>query len=792
MTTFKTKFVSILSQFSVFAFLFIVCAGIVSIITLHSTIYSIFAYTCVFGFYALAMLPPYTILAWFCKIAARILLCVIFSLLIIAECALLIYFKEAGTPMGREIFLRPFSEIWLTVRGSSNLMFDAGLIIGVFAMFALIPYFLQKISLFKHRIAIIASLLFLCVSTIAKFTIFKNDTTTVKSWYFLQSLRESSEDFTIDRNTQRIEVDKAILQQYINTYNPSGNPEFPLERSTEDFPDVLGTYFNKSPQTPDVVIIIVESLGRHLMGAQGEKNVFMPFLDSLAHHGLYWKNCIATGNRTFAALPAVFASAPLGIHGFQYGKMPKHHSLYSLLHTNNYKTHFFYGGSLIFDSMLDFLSIQYIDNVYNTAPFVKEYRKQELATYWGIFDHVLFENSIQQTQKNKGNPQFSAYLTLSSHDAFFNENETITKKYEKKAKQFFSKLSSHEKKHFQEFYNTNRPAPFMYVDDCLRNFVQNYCILVNKNTIFVIVGDHSATILKNELAGHTVPLIIWSPLLKTTAQFPNITSQAAISPSLVAFLHANYNLQLPQKLAWASKGLDTTQTFNPQEKLLLFNYNKHVSLMLYEQFLYNNDNKTLFTINENLDLQEVQKPQLLQELQNNFTLFRTINNYVYFNNQLSQKSDNAEQQFRIILQQKNPETIVCTTPNEPPSKQPPPIMNLLPKQTFSMTKNIIKIQCNMNVVFDKIPAEYNHTRLIVDLRGNISNFCDLDRLVLYIPENEIIIGKSYNITMEKIIDVGNNKNFTLSLQLQTPTNDEFWSPNSITTTVSNVTLTVLE
>jgi len=799
---------NILSQFLVSALLFIVCGFLLtsvdflflersngSFATLILAYASVF---CSFGLYALTILPLYWLIALWSGRAARILLCAVFSLLVILECALLIYNWQTGTLLGSELFLRPFSEIWLTIRGSSDILFNSVLIIGVVAVFAIVPRFLRKLSFFKQKLVIAAGLLILIACAVANFVVlksYKTDKTNqamTKSWYFFNSLRAPKYTFEIDRNTLRMEVDKDVLQQYLSRYNPSGNTDFPLERSAGDFPDVLGSYFNLSPTPPDVVVIIVESLGRHLMGEHGEKNAFMPFIDSLAQHSLYWKNCITTGNRSYAALSAVLSSAPLGIHGFQYGRMPQHYSLFSLLRNTNYTTHFFYGGEYSFDSMLDFLSLQNIDHIYNAVPYLEKYRKQNLTTVWGLFDHILFENSIKQLQENgKKNPQFSAYFTLSSHDPFSEQNKSIKEKYEEKATQLFSALSPREKKHFQEIYDKNRAAPFVYTDDCIRDFVQNYCKSVNENTIFVIVGDHAATVLKNELAGHSVPLIIWSPLLNTAVQFPSITSQAAIAPSLAAFLQHNYSVQLPEKLAWTSKGLDTAQHFNPQEKLLLFSHNKHVVLMIYDQFFYDDETNTLFAIDENLDLQKIRKPNLRYEMSERFIELRTINNYVYFNDQLSQKNDESKQNFRPILQQKNSETIVITTPDQPPPKKKAIVMNLIPKQKFTAKHNHIKIQCTMEVLFDKVPINHNHVRLLINLQGSNGNYYSAERLMQYILDNNVIANKSYFLAMEKLIDVSNNSDLTLSVRVTTPDWEGYWCDIPHTVTISNATVTVL-
>ncbi len=461
----------------------------------------------VFSLYALALLPFYFLIALWRINIARIVLYIIFSLLFIFECALLIYNQQTGALMSsNELLQRPFSEIWITLQNSSNLVFNSILIISVFALFVFVPKFVLKKQIFIYKITIYSFLFVLLLCSVGRFFYKYSDTyTESKSWYFFKSL------FDDNVKTFDFEKNEALLQEYIRLYNPQGNADYPLERLATEYPDVLGAYFNKSEVPPNVVIIIVESMGRYLMGEKGEKSVFMPFLDYLANNGLYWKNCMASSVRTFAVLPALTASAPLGVRGFQYGPMPEHYSLFSLLHTNNYTTNFFHGSDCTFDSMLDFLNIQNLDHCDNyDYHIIAKGKKEGWANGWGLFDHVLFENSLEQLQKQSHKqPHVSVFLTLTTHDPFNTDYGKLKKPYEQKAKKIFSSLSKQEKKYYQHVYDQNILAPFVYVDDCLRDFIQNYSDNIDNNTIFVITGDHTTFTQNNHLPYYNVPLIIW-------------------------------------------------------------------------------------------------------------------------------------------------------------------------------------------------------------------------------------------------------------------------------------------
>ncbi len=97
--------------------------------------------------------------------------------------------------------------------------------------------------------------------------------------------------------------------------------------------DVLTPFFNKGTKSPDIVILLVEGLGRAFTNEGAYLGNFTPYLDSLSHQGLYWENFLSSGGRTFAALPSILGSLPFASKGFSElgDKMPAHLSMMSLL-----------------------------------------------------------------------------------------------------------------------------------------------------------------------------------------------------------------------------------------------------------------------------------------------------------------------------------------------------------------------------------------------------------------------------------------------------------------------------
>lgn len=748
--------------------------------------------TGIFCLYALAVLPLYFSIALWRKTPARIVLGVVFSIVFIFECALLIYNRQTGALMsGNELLQRPFSEIWITVQNSSNGVFNIFLISLVGAVFAFVPAFVQK-KLFKNVVSIYSFLFILLLCSVGRLFYKYSDTyTESKSWYFFTSLFDGNAEAVDFEKGEGIEKNETLLQEYIRLYNPSGSADYPMERPATEYPDVLGAYFNKSERQPSVVIIIVESMGRYLMGEQGEKSVFMPFLDSLAHNGLYWKNCMASAVRTFAALPAITASAPLGVRGFQYGTMPQHYSLFTLLHENNYTGNFFYGADCEFDSMLDFLSIQNLDycDDYDYRTTSKQ-KKEGLANGWGLFDHVLFDTSLKQLQKQtQEKPHASIFLTLTTHDAFNTDHADLKTKYETRAKKIFSSLPKHEQKYYQSVYDQNILAPFTYADDCLRNFIQNYCNTIDRNTIFIITGDHTTYTQKGHIPYYNVPLIIWSPLLRKAGKFPNIVSHSAIAPSIISYLQNNYQLQTPEKLAWTNTGLDTARAFNPQAKILLLGYNRTVDRMIYNQYFYHNGDKKAYTVNENLAMSEINDAKRFEEIQEKFSLLKYVNNYVYINNKLVRNNQKPAQTYRSVFNYKNAATVTCVIPAEPPSQKKAARFDLLPEAQIKGSFDKLKIQCSAEIVFCDSIAIQEKMKLEISCRGNKFRYSTKEFIIKYVLDDAIELNKPYTILIEKEIDVNTETSFTLLMQVITPESDSSWKPHG-KITLSNVQVVV--
>jgi len=753
---------------------------------------SYFNITAAFALFASILLPLYLLFCFVSKKTAQIVVSVIFAILFSLEIGLYMYYQQTGALMGMELLVRPLSETFVTIRNSSNIFIDIFSISLVITIFVVVPFLLKKIKFFNRFLFLSISLG--SVGVFAVFTLFYqrdenkivNNYLESKSYYFFSAIRdniyaEPEVDYSITDEKRGIEKNEKLLKEYVNLYNNKSlaDLDYPMERPSSEFPDILSPFFRKSEKQPNIVIIIVESLGSYLLGDKGNGVTFTSFLDSLANDGLYWKNCLSSSPRTFAAVPSVVGSVPHGIKGFQFGIIPKHHSLFSVLKNNNYATNFFHGGEINFDSMLDFLTLQEIDHIDNFVSDMRIYRKNNHANFWGLHDKVLFDKSLAYLQSSfNQKPNVSVYLTVTSHTTFYDKEDRALKEYyEPKTEMIFSKLDEKQQKYFLPI--KERLQVFNYVDDCIRSFIHDYLKLPEfENTIFIITGDHSDMIHKNRMANFSVPLIIWSPLLIKSQSFPNPVSHLSVTPSMISFLQHNYHLKLPEKLAWCSMGLDTSSVFNPSEKLLFLSYDRKVNTMLYNQFYFevksDYSNKKLYKIDENLDLQEIKESNLIERIYSRFNLLKYINNYVYHNDKLIKTDTLANNRYRLIRSYKNNNTIVCKTPDTIPSRAGIATFDIMPAQKIKGKYNKIKIKLMADIIINDLVHQNKQMMLNFICKGKRLNYYFRDNITKYIDDEDMLCDKKYRLLVEKEIDVNNIENISVHIYVTTNVADMDW------------------
>jgi len=413
--------------------------------------------------------------------------------------------------------------------------------------------------------------------------------------------------------------------------------EYPFLRKDQT-PDVLGKYFNVGADKPNLVFIIVESLGRAYSGEGAYLKSFTPFLDSLETKSLYWENGLSTAGRTFEVLPSVFGSMPYGKSGFAElgADMPDGMTLISLLKERGYVSRFFYGGDATFDNMKMFLNKQQLDYLIEEKDFGPEYKKmpplKSGGFTWGYGEKDIFKKGFEVLEKAGPEPRLDIYLTLAMHDPYsIPDQDYYNQKVEERLNTFY--FSEAQKAEYL-MYLPNY-ASILYFDDALRSFFEMYQKRYDyKNTIFFITGDHrmSSPPIATQIDRFHVPLIVYSPLLKTSAKFSSVVSHLDFAPSVLAFLKKNYNMDFPSVVPWIGQGLDSMTTFRSTLSVPFIRTKSEI--IDYIDGDYYIVNSQLFKVSENLGINQITDEKKLTEIQRKFEKFKADNLKACLNNAL--------------------------------------------------------------------------------------------------------------------------------------------------------------
>lgn len=398
--------------------------------------------------------------------------------------------------------------------------------------------------------------------------------------------------------------------------------------------DKLDTYISKASVLPNLVVIIVEGLGRDYTGPGAKYGGFTPFLDSLSQRSLYWSNAMSNAGRTFGALPSIFGALPYGHTGFMsYGTaMPDHQTLISLLKAHGYKSSFFYGGNPNFDNQDIFLEYQGINNLIDESKFPASYRQKKNTSSWGFSDGEVFSFAAS-TLNNVKSPRLDIYLTLTTHEPFIAPDSTFNSLVDERS----AKLSPGIRKEVQAHKGIF--SCLLYTDRAIRNLMQYYARRADfANTIFIITGDHRLIPMPpdSKIKRFHVPLILYSPLLKQPQTFASLAVHSNITPTLLSHLATQYTLHFPTEMPFISGPLSLDTTFSSNLDLALIR-NKN-EIREYIQGIYFLSDNRLYTIQPGLELKPTEDNSIKKTLGEKLKRFKINSAFACDNNRLDKRA----------------------------------------------------------------------------------------------------------------------------------------------------------
>ncbi len=294
---------------------------------------------------------------------------------------------------------------------------------------------------------------------------------------------------------------------------------------TSELHDTLRWVHRPGPEIhPNVIQITVESLSASFLGAYNPNSNLTPNLDALVPQSLVFDHCYATGTRTDRGMEALTLSLP-PTPGRSLIKRPRNEGLFTLgsvFRSRGYDTAFIYGGYGYFDNMNYFFA----NNGYRVVDRAAVGEGDiTFANAWGACDEDLYRWTLREADvaHAAGKPFHFFVMTTSNHRPYTYPAGRID---------LPPKVSG-------------RNGAVKYTDYAIGKFLRDASAKPwFKNTVFVIVADHCASVAgKTDLPveKYHIPLLIYAPGGQIAAgRVTDLMSQIDYPPTLLGLFQWSY------------------------------------------------------------------------------------------------------------------------------------------------------------------------------------------------------------------------------------------------------------
>jgi len=266
----------------------------------------------------------------------------------------------------------------------------------------------------------------------------------------------------------------------------------------------------------NVVLLFLESWSSVYMQSYGYAKDTTPYFDALRKRSLTTDETLAGGHRTTEGLFATLCSwqNPLGetvaqsqLQNYDYDCLPK------LLRHSGYATAFFQGT---------------LENTSGTGAFAQalgfeqSYGKRDIKTRqyeensWGVQDPDLYRFVLDKLDEMP-QPFFIGVNTATTHDSRVPES-------------FLQQMGHPDGNGFANAMH--------FADHALEAFISAYQQSGRfKDTIFVLVADHTGAVNSSVFDRYRIPFLIYAPSVVAPRHIPAISSQRDIAPTVLDILN---------------------------------------------------------------------------------------------------------------------------------------------------------------------------------------------------------------------------------------------------------------
>lgn len=269
-------------------------------------------------------------------------------------------------------------------------------------------------------------------------------------------------------------------------------------------------------QRPNIVFILMESWSANCVKSFGGDN-YAPFIDSLSKEGIYFSKFYPAGYVSDQGIPGVLSGYPsisrIAIIN-QNSKSVPLPCINQDLKKQGYQSGFVFGGDLNYGNIRSYVYNKNFDFVKEEKDFESSIPRGKLGIQDG--DMATQYSAILNAAKQ---PFVYAWFTLSSHMPYDHPGE---KKQLEQIENEYTNSVTYSDKSIGQFFAKAKQAPWY------------------KNTLFVIVADHSHACHKNfsvyDSEYHRIPCLFFGDVIKPEFKGKNVEkvfSQLDITYSLL-------------------------------------------------------------------------------------------------------------------------------------------------------------------------------------------------------------------------------------------------------------------
>ena len=277
---------------------------------------------------------------------------------------------------------------------------------------------------------------------------------------------------------------------------------------------------NGESNRKNIVFVFMESMSAHLMQSFGSDKTLTPYLDSLYHQSLSFRNFYSAGIHTNHGMYSTLYSFPtiMKRNAMKGSVIPVYSGLPTVLKENGYRNLFFMTHESQYDNMNAFFRTNGFDEVYAQ----EDYPKDKVVNSFGVQDDFLYSYALPllNERAQQGNPFFCVLLSVSNHPPY-----VIPPYFHPRSEKKEEQIVEYADWAIGRFMEEARQQPWF------------------ENTLFVFMGDHGKLVGTPECempeSYNHIPLMIYGKDICPTVH-TGMGGQVDVAPTLLGLLNIGY------------------------------------------------------------------------------------------------------------------------------------------------------------------------------------------------------------------------------------------------------------